>query len=347
MYKSLPAGGELGDLSQYCALATPRPSRRPERSTPVTMKRFLSVPAVGCLYAAYLSKLVAVSGWGGSPLLPAVRAGTMASRMAAASDPESGLGGDAFPTDGGGFMGEGSFGRLMEAPGLQDPDGNFVMRKAKGSDAVPLDQQPFNELQELKNDGLFAWGQMPLPDLVIRLACIYAAGAFLSFQIAHLTFPKADQIPQLVAATNVGALAVVSAVAFRLYTGWDYVGTRLGEDVVAYEESGWYDLSTWVKPPGVRARDQLLNTYEVKPVLRRLRVIFLSCLGATLLTGAGYKALQPSDPYEQFSDQYLQNLISDDEKANAASEQAKASGKPLFCQSRYYRALAGASLCDD
>lgn len=36
--------------------------------------------------------------------------------------------------------------------------------------------------------------------------------------------------------------------------------------------TGWYDGSEWYKPPDVRARDELLNTYEVKPVVDRLKM---------------------------------------------------------------------------
>lgn len=35
--------------------------------------------------------------------------------------------------------------------------------------------------------------------------------------------------------------------------------------------AGWYDGSEWYKPPDIRARDEMLNNYEVKPALDRLK----------------------------------------------------------------------------
>lgn len=35
--------------------------------------------------------------------------------------------------------------------------------------------------------------------------------------------------------------------------------------------SGWYDGSEWFKPPDIRARDEMLNNYEVQPAVDRLK----------------------------------------------------------------------------
>lgn len=42
---------------------------------------------------------------------------------------------------------------------MQDPSGMRVRRRMDKSRTVPTDQQPFNELQELKEDPLFGWAQ--------------------------------------------------------------------------------------------------------------------------------------------------------------------------------------------
>lgn len=44
-------------------------------------------------------------------------------------------------------------------PGMQDRGGVRVRRRMDKSRTVPTDQQPFNELQELKEDPLFGWAQ--------------------------------------------------------------------------------------------------------------------------------------------------------------------------------------------
>lgn len=48
---------------------------------------------------------------------------------------------------------------------MQDRGGLRVRRRMDRTRAVPTDQQPFNELQELKEDPLFGWAQ---EDLKVR-----------------------------------------------------------------------------------------------------------------------------------------------------------------------------------
>lgn len=56
-----------------------------------------------------------------------------------------------------------------------------------------------------------------------------------------------------------------------MYLGWAYVGNRLLSATVEYEETGWYDGQIWVKTAEVLARDRLLGSFTVKPVLNRLK----------------------------------------------------------------------------
>jgi hypothetical protein len=44
---------------------------------------------------------------------------------------------------------------------------------------------------------------------------------------------------------------------------------------VSYEESGWYDGQTWVKTNEILIQDRLVGTYEVLPVMARLRVVIV------------------------------------------------------------------------
>ena len=134
------------------------------------------------------------------------------------------------------------------------------------------------------------------------------------------------------------------------------------------EETGWYDGLTFVKPPEVLARDRLLGTYEVSPVMKRLRATMLGAGGSlflvtVLLTGAIRAGTDADGMYGRGSavarpSQVLPNgiiyskavrdmaaLLEDDEAA--ASEQAAMKGVPGYCGDRYYRAYAGAErVCD-
>jgi hypothetical protein len=48
---------------------------------------------------------------------------------------------------------------------------------------------------------------------------------------------------------------------------------------VNYEESGWYDGQTWIKTNEILIQDRLVGSYEVLPVLKRLKLILvLNCV---------------------------------------------------------------------
>ncbi|KAG5179618.1 hypothetical protein JKP88DRAFT_200870 [Tribonema minus] len=239
---------------------------------------------------------------------------------------------------------------MLSEPGLQDVQGGpKILRRARGGKKVPLDQQPFNELQNLKEAPMFGWAQKDLNSFLLRLGGVYTGGALVSFPIARVTFPGDDQFAQLVLATNIGALGLVTALTLRLYAGWDYVAQRLDEDVVAYEQSGWYDGSTYAKPPDVQARDQMLSIYEARPVLKRLRVTLAVLASLFVTTIVAYRVLVPTDPYEMYGDAYLKDLPANEWKAKETAEASKAAGakaRPAYCGSRYYKALAGGNGCD-
>lgn len=79
-----------------------------------------------------------------------------------------------------------------------------------------------------------------------------------------------DSIKLVLGSVSSGLFAVTLAVV-RMYLGWAYVGNRLLSATVEYEETGWYDGQIWVKTAEVLARDRLLGSFQVKPVLGRLK----------------------------------------------------------------------------
>jgi hypothetical protein len=48
---------------------------------------------------------------------------------------------------------------------------------------------------------------------------------------------------------------------------------------VFYEESGWYDGQVWNKPTEVLTRDRLVATYQIHPLLKRMRQTFAVLVG--------------------------------------------------------------------
>ncbi|KAK4584815.1 hypothetical protein RGQ29_022486 [Quercus rubra] len=174
---------------------------------------------------------------------------------------------------------------------------------------------------------------------------------------------------RFVLAAGTGTLFLVSLIVLRIYLGWSYVGDRLLSAVIPYEESGWYDGQMWVKPPEVLARDRLLGSYKVKPVIKFLKQTLVGT-GALLVTAALlFTFAKPVEDFLQTTFGTKQNpsdipaskintkfnlrkeellklpgeVVANDDLAAAAAEAAD--GRPVYCRDRFYRALAGGQYC--
>jgi len=97
------------------------------------------------------------------------------------------------------------------------------------------------------------------------------------------------------------------------------------------------------KDDEARMRDRLMNSYEVAPALRLVDTSIAAVLAVVLASLLGLGGLpDAANPDAAYSPTYLGRLGSDDEMA--ANEQRRAqerSTKPSYCDSMYYRAIAG------
>ncbi|XP_058189106.1 uncharacterized protein ycf36 [Rhododendron vialii] len=148
---------------------------------------------------------------------------------------------------------------------------------------VPLDQQPVNEYQSLSTSFPFNWAAADLVEYCSRLLAVGSSFAvFVGLPVAWLgsVGPQSEPLKPALAAVSSGLFVVTLAVV-RMYLGWSYVGNRLLSATVEYEETGWYDGQIWVKTAEVLARDRLLGSFSVKPVLSRLKITLVG-LAASL-----------------------------------------------------------------
>jgi hypothetical protein len=74
---------------------------------------------------------------------------------------------------------------------------------------------------------------------------------------------------------SMSAVGIFNLWILRLYLAWKYVYDRLMNSTITYEESGWYDGQTWVKTNEILLQDKLVGTYEVLPIINRLRIVIL------------------------------------------------------------------------
>ncbi|CAJ1972867.1 unnamed protein product [Sphenostylis stenocarpa] len=152
---------------------------------------------------------------------------------------------------------------------------------------VPLEQQPINEYHSLSTSFPFSWATGDAVEYASRLFVTGASFTLLvGLPVAWFgsAGAQAEPFKRVLCAASSGVFAVTVAVV-RMYLGWAYVGNRLLSATVEYEETGWYDGQIWVKTAEVLARDRLLGSFSVKPVLSRLKITLVS-LATSLLVCA-------------------------------------------------------------
>lgn len=225
----------------------------------------------------------------------------------------------------------------------------FIPETSFGSDVVPDGQKPVNEYLDLIRSPMFGWaGQKTgTTGLVIRLIAVYLVSfAVVCWPIAGATFTQDGYTLQKVAAANLGDIMLILVVLVRLYSGWGYVGSRLTNDIIEYEETGWYDGDFERKSEKEKKRDLFLYRNDVKPVEDRIKLVSSVVSVAFLLSCVGFKTTMDAKPlFNQYDPALLEILNSDDKAADVVQRQSD--GRPTYCNSRYYRAVAnGGQGCD-
>jgi hypothetical protein len=147
---------------------------------------------------------------------------------------------------------------------------------------VPKEQQPINEYQELQSSWFFGWVKLAPGKYIIKLIWVGIWSLIVTAPLAAASFPIAKYPIQFGICAIGGSLVVVMLAAIRLYLGWIYVKGRLDGESIFYEESGWYDGQTWLKTPEILTRDRLLVSYEIQPILKRIKLTFITLLGAVI-----------------------------------------------------------------
>ena len=228
------------------------------------------------------------------------------------------------------------------------------------SEFVPVDMQPANEWQQLKETFLFDWPMEGTQQFALKLAQSFGFWFVFSLPIAGETWSAdTEVVPRLLAALLGGCVPTL-LVVLRLLAGVKMVNDRLGQDAVYFESderrpTTAVDLqrlgyrsqgAMWVKPPEISARDQLIKQFEVAPVLDRLNkaaaaLVLVIALGLPLYHQSS--AVSFFDPRFQDNQANLDRLRSTsyEDAANREAERLRDRGnKPAYCYSRYYKAVA-------
>tara|TARA_B100000945_G_C20371700_1_gene592419 strand:+ start:534 stop:1028 length:495 start_codon:yes stop_codon:yes gene_type:complete len=148
---------------------------------------------------------------------------------------------------------------------------------------VPKEQQPTNEFLELSNSFVFSW-----PKSNKRLSIVLSSIWIITFLIfifissGSVYFEKS--FLKYILISFFSSLSIPLLLILRLYLGWNHIFKRLTSEKVEYEESGWYDGQTWIKPIALKEKESLIAILEVKPILINL-IQIASIISSLLLIG--------------------------------------------------------------
>jgi hypothetical protein len=136
---------------------------------------------------------------------------------------------------------------------------------------VPTEQQPINEYGQLKDSWFFGWTSLEGLGYWRKLIWLGFWGWVFASPISAASFPPQKLTILFILSSFFGSFVLLILVLLRLYLGWNYIRDRLKCEQVIYEESGWYDGQIWQKPTTVLNRDRLIVSYEIEPIIKRLK----------------------------------------------------------------------------
>lgn len=135
---------------------------------------------------------------------------------------------------------------------------------------VPQEQQPIYEYEQLRESWLFNWGVLAIGQYIRKIAWVSFWSLVFVAPLSMSIFTPAIAPLEFVLSCSLGVSLLTGLFLSRIYLGWQYVKDRLKSDRIFYEESGWYDGQTWLKPTTMLDRDRLVVTYQIEPIMSRL-----------------------------------------------------------------------------
>lgn len=136
---------------------------------------------------------------------------------------------------------------------------------------VPIDQQPRNEYNALRESSLFVLPTLSLQGYLVRLFYLVSFSLTFSVPLASTSVNLwKTPISFILLSISISSLLII-LVLLRTYLGWSYISKRLLSATIVYEESGWYDGEIWIKTPLELVQDRLVAQYTIKPILKRIQ----------------------------------------------------------------------------
>ncbi|MEO0013019.1 MAG: hypothetical protein RLZZ535_1408 [Cyanobacteriota bacterium] len=153
---------------------------------------------------------------------------------------------------------------------------------------VPLEQQPIYEYEQLKESWLFDWGILAVGQYNRKVAWVAFWSLLFVTPLSMSLFSPAKAPLEFLLSSLMGISLLTALFLSRIYLGWQYVKERLQSDRIFYEESGWYDGQTWLKPKTMLNRDLLVVNYEIEPILQRLHKTYALIAGIIAVSSVSW-----------------------------------------------------------
>ena len=173
----------------------------------------------------------------------------------------------------------------------------------------------------MKRQSFFDWAELPDSEYNARIGYLFVAMTIILGVPISLSSYSSMLLPQACLSALVGGAIPTLMFALRLRTGWGYISNRLVAKEVYYEMKQRGYLVK--KDAESQMRDKLLNEYEVVPVLKRvdasasvLAAVLVACLVGVYIMGG------------------------------ALADGTSGSDLPAYCESRYFKAIAGGGACN-
>jgi Conserved in the green lineage and diatoms 27 len=156
---------------------------------------------------------------------------------------------------------------------------------------VPAEQVPIREYEDMRESWFYRWGTQTLRGYLIPVGILWLCSWLVVGPVAAVSFSPSRHLGQFLVSGTLGALVIPALALIQLYLGWTYVGNRLRNAEVPYEESGWYDGQVWQKPEDIASRDRLIVDYQVTPILQRIVKTFAAMAGLVALGILGWQLI--------------------------------------------------------
>ena len=143
---------------------------------------------------------------------------------------------------------------------------------------VPKKQRPINEYMDLVQSDFFNWPTQNESVFIKQIIKTYLFIFLIFLPLSNIFYTNNQSFIKLFLANLGLSCGFLFLVLLRLILAWTYIQRRLYNPSVFYEESGWYDGRIWVKSKPILVQDRFIHTYQVLPILKKLRKIikFLS-----------------------------------------------------------------------